>query len=663
MVVIYNLQDTTPLNLSLGSIADIYLGLRVQWNDTLIDGILNPTMDLPHEKIIPVAQADYSLTTYLFTHLLSENDDIWATDYGDFYSPNFTNGYCCQSTNFPTAVKYFGQTIQGMVGLVSSIPYAIGYATLPSIAGLNVRQAVLVTGYNYTPTYPTAESIQRTIFYIYNKSDPPSLVLNLSVDDESDSYPLIAINYFAINITMDHVDCEVAEELTGFLHFFLFGIEPQTFINLKHVPLIPPLARQIQKDIIEKITCKGQNMYNRYMESLVKYSTLDSWTIIVICLAVVICLCLVCIVAYIRHMKRKHAILQWMISPEKCQLISLSMMKDLTVRNGSISGDRMDTRSAVISFDQTERIYSKGKLKHVLTFGDLDSKKVFLNAAPVKAPSTWQKKTKKFITKCKNLSHKNIASFLGVTLIHGRTNLIIEYYPKGTLHFVLSTSRYNLTETILFHLAFDVACGLHYLHHNGIVHGHLSSLNCLVDGSWTVHVAQWEEFSLLATEAPTILKQRTIYHEDTIHEEDILIKLIYLDPAFDGRRLLQSADVYSFGVLLYEVFMRQLPFIKCIGGIRRVLYKKFVKKTYPIPEVEDHNIVLPQEFAGLANQCMRIEPDRPLFTAVLTKMTRADMAQHSIVDVMMDTMESYADTLEDKVHERTAELKEVMCLW
>ena len=100
------------------------------WNDYRLQAS-NPGVALPAEKILPVARADVSGQSEIFTTILSIINPTWRRLYGAIMSPNFVDGTCCNSTAWPPGVvRYFGMLLSGIVGLVASIPYTIGFADL-----------------------------------------------------------------------------------------------------------------------------------------------------------------------------------------------------------------------------------------------------------------------------------------------------------------------------------------------------------------------------------------------------------------------------------------------------------------------------------------------------------------------------------------------------
>jgi phosphate transport system substrate-binding protein len=76
-LIFYNLPGVTAhLNLNGTVLADIYDGTITSWNDPLIQAA-NPGVTLPSNAIVPLARADSSGDTFLFTSYVYMSDKAW----------------------------------------------------------------------------------------------------------------------------------------------------------------------------------------------------------------------------------------------------------------------------------------------------------------------------------------------------------------------------------------------------------------------------------------------------------------------------------------------------------------------------------------------------------------------------------------------------------
>src|SRR5215813_5849489 len=117
VVPVYNVDGVTaPLKFSGKVLADIILGKITKWNDAAITA-LNPGVKLPATDITVAHRSDGSGTTYIFVDYLSK------------VSPEFKSTVGVNSSvNWPAGVG--GKGNEGVAGLVSQTPGAIGYVEL-----------------------------------------------------------------------------------------------------------------------------------------------------------------------------------------------------------------------------------------------------------------------------------------------------------------------------------------------------------------------------------------------------------------------------------------------------------------------------------------------------------------------------------------------------
>ncbi len=100
-------------------------------------------------------------------------------------------------------------------------------------------------------------------------------------------------------------------------------------------------------------------------------------------------------------------------------------------------------------------------------------------------------------------------------------------------------------------MAYQTAKGMHFLHSSGIVHRDLKSMNLLLDNKWNVKVS---DFGLTKFRAE--MKKRSGAQVGSIHWTAPEI----LDDSADVDVDYVLTDVYSFGVILWEVLTRSIPY-------------------------------------------------------------------------------------------------------
>ncbi|MFT7774403.1 phosphate ABC transporter substrate-binding protein PstS [Roseateles sp.] len=115
VVPVINVKGIAPGQLKLTGpvLADIYLGKITKWSDAAIAS-LNPGVALPDAAIAPVARADGSGTTFIFTNYLSKVSEPWKSQVGEGTTVKWLTG---------TA----GKGNEGVAAFVQRLPNSIGY--------------------------------------------------------------------------------------------------------------------------------------------------------------------------------------------------------------------------------------------------------------------------------------------------------------------------------------------------------------------------------------------------------------------------------------------------------------------------------------------------------------------------------------------------------
>ncbi|ELT99792.1 hypothetical protein CAPTEDRAFT_143601 [Capitella teleta] len=255
------------------------------------------------------------------------------------------------------------------------------------------------------------------------------------------------------------------------------------------------------------------------------------------------------------------------------------------------------------------------------------------------------------------MHHQNIGTFYGLTTVENSLYIAMEYELNGLLHEILHGGRYDLDDNFKYCLSLDVATGMIFLHSKGIVCGNLSSQYCIIDSKWNVKVANWlhcpvteRENVKLGYGLPPINSDAT----EPSHSQACQI-LTQAPEILSGSVPLpnKQTDVYSFGMLVVEIFSQCEPFGDAIS---------IASADDIIQEIVKNNLrpVMPrvsQILQRLLKQCWNSDAaERPNFTRVQTVLKHARPSRKGLLDCMMDVMKNYVEKLEDMVKDRTVEL-------
>ena len=204
------------------------------------------------------------------------------------------------------------------------------------------------------------------------------------------------------------------------------------------------------------------------------------------------------------------------------------------------------------------------------------------------------------------LRHPNIVLFLGAVIQGPTMSIVCELMPLGSLHSLLhgrSRGGVELSSNgrLRRQMAMDCARGMSYLHSRSppVVHHDLKPANLLVDTHWTLKVS---DFGMSRLKHNTYLSCKSPGGTPEWMAPEVLRN----DPT-DER-----SDIYSFGVVLWELMTLQYPWEDLSTPVQIVVQVAFLHRRPKIPEW------LAADAVSLLQGCWSRDPSvRPTFTEVL----------------------------------------------
>ncbi|ANQ06374.1 TKL protein kinase [Plasmodium coatneyi] len=163
------------------------------------------------------------------------------------------------------------------------------------------------------------------------------------------------------------------------------------------------------------------------------------------------------------------------------------------------------------------------------------------------------------------LRHPNVSLFLGA--LKSPQGIALEYINCGSIFDLIHKRKVKMKLRDILKMGKEIAAFMCFLHHKGILHCDLKSSNILLSMSGQVKICDFGLSVQNFTQKPRFLGIVGTYQWTA---PEIL----------RGEGYTPQADVYSFGVILWEMLHRQIPFrelkhpldiIACVGYARKQL--------------------------------------------------------------------------------------------
>ncbi len=195
------------------------------------------------------------------------------------------------------------------------------------------------------------------------------------------------------------------------------------------------------------------------------------------------------------------------------------------------------------------------------------------------------------------MSHRNVRRILGVGQWNDSLYMVTEYIDGKTLKEIISEGSVSIKTAVDY--ALQIAAGIEHAHRKNIIHRDIKPQNIIVSNDGTVKIVDFG------------IARMTSQTTRTMAGKDVVGSVHYLSPEqARGGHVDARSDIYSFGILLYEMFTGKVPFQ---GDEAVSIAMKHINQIAEPPQSINTNIT--QGINDIIVKCIQKDPDARYQTA------------------------------------------------
>jgi serine/threonine-protein kinase len=191
----------------------------------------------------------------------------------------------------------------------------------------------------------------------------------------------------------------------------------------------------------------------------------------------------------------------------------------------------------------------------------------------------------------RKITHKNVIRIYDFLFVGGGYAISMEYFPSHTLGTEIANEK-PMDPKKAVGYAIDICTGMQIAHQQGIIHRDLKPANILIDSSGLLKIVDFG-VAAAAKSGDTQLT-RTGY---------VIGSPKYMAPEqILGKKVDERADIYSLGVILYEMLAGQPPYSR--GDHMAVMYQHVQGKAVPLADLNND---LPESLIKVVENAMAVD--------------------------------------------------------
>ncbi|KAL5019557.1 hypothetical protein ScPMuIL_002449 [Solemya velum] len=247
----------------------------------------------------------------------------------------------------------------------------------------------------------------------------------------------------------------------------------------------------------------------------------------------------------------------------------------------------------------------------------------------------------------RDINCTNLTKFQGICTDDGYMCIVNEYCSRGSLQDILQNDSIKLDKDFKVSLINDIVQAMLYIHGSPIwIHGRLNSSNAVIDSRFVLKIT---DFGL-----------RSIRTQESKTENENKKYLLWIAPEHlrtnPNKDFSQLGDVFSFGIILYEMVSRSDPYDSYESFTLDDIINHIRNRSTNYLRPDIAQLVDDQDIIKLMVSCWaETANERPDFHHIRRKLKEGKWGESggNVLDKLMVRMENYANNLEGLVEERT----------
>jgi len=204
------------------------------------------------------------------------------------------------------------------------------------------------------------------------------------------------------------------------------------------------------------------------------------------------------------------------------------------------------------------------------------------------------------------ITHKNVIRIYDFLYLQGSYAISMEYFPSHTLsHEIPDSKPMSFDKALRF--SNDIATGMAIAHQAGVIHRDLKPANILVNSEGLLKIVDFGVAAAASSGDTQLTKTGYVIGSPKYMAPEQIL----------GKKVDETADIYSVGVIMYEMVTGVPPYSR-----------------------GDHMSVMYQHVQGKAKSCQELNPKIPdAYAAVIAKAMSVDKTKR------YKSMEELSDAL------------------